>query len=263
MENTVNKAEIIKSLVESGMELEQAEAAYQEAFAPASGAGVPLPYPLLKVNNDATVADMGALVAAPIKNDDSGDVEGYGVTYAFKDVDVLILDRRAMWSKYDGGVGRTTVKTELLDTFAKASAYVDSFSGMDIPTLKEADDDIKYQQLILIGIRGKDSKDKFVFYNMYLKGAMLYNVNQLLDTCTNSQYVVLDAITKTSKKGSVKYTEFNLDKSVAFSLDSAEVLGNVMEFLESKTAFNKYVAEYNENLGINANEPAAASGLPE
>ena len=119
MSNQVEKSEIIKSLVESGMTIEQAEAAYNEAFAPQAGAGVKLPYALIKVNNDATVADMGALVSDPIKNEDSGDVEGYNETYSFAESDVLILDRRAMWSKYAGGTGRTTVKTELLDTFAK------------------------------------------------------------------------------------------------------------------------------------------------
>ena len=262
MSNQVEKSEIIKSLVASGMSLEQAESAYNEAFAPATGAGVKLPFGLIKVNNDATVASMGALVADAIKNEESGDVEGYNEEYNFADVDVLILDRRATWSKYDGGTGRTTVKTELLDTFAKASAYTDSFSGVDIATLKAADEDIKYQQLVLVGIRARGSKDTFKFFNMYLKGAMLYNVNQLLDTCTGSQYVVLEALTKTSKKGSVKYTEFDLNKSLATPLASAEVLGNVMEFLEAKTSFNSYVTEYNESLGaVEGITPSA--GLPE
>ena len=134
---------------------------------------------------------------------------------------------------------------------------------MDITTLKETDEDIKYQQLVLVGIRPRGADGKFKFFNMYLKGAMLYNINQLLDTCTGSQYVVLEAITKTSKKGSVKYSEFDLGKSLATPLASAEVLGNVMEFLECKTAFNKYVAEYNESLGINAREVVEAAGLPE
>ena len=175
----VEKVEIIKSLVASGMAVEDAEIAYNEAFAP-TVAGVKLPYALIKVNNDATVAGMGELVSDPIKNEESGDVEGYNETYAFKDVEVLVLDRRAMWSKYDGTTGRTTVKTELLDTFSKASAYTDSFTGVDIASLKEADDDIKYQQLVLLGIRPRGTDGKFKFFNMYLKGAMLYNINKLL-----------------------------------------------------------------------------------
>lgn len=263
--HNVEKADIIKSLVESGMTPEAALEAYESAFAPQTS-GVKLPFSLIKVNNDATVAPMGALVSDPIKDESTGDVEGYNEVYSFAETDVLILDRRATWSKYDGGTGRTTVKSELLDTFAKQAAYTDSFTGVSIADLKPEDEEIKYQQLILVGIRPKDSDEKFKFFNMYLKGAMLYNINQLLDTCTGSQYVVLEAITKTSKKGSVKYTEFNLDKSLATPLPSGEVLGNVMEFLDAKTAFNKYVAEYNENLGTVKSDVAtetAETGLPE
>ena len=263
MSTQVEKADIIKSLVASGMTPDQALAAYDSTFAPQTGAGVKLPFPLIKVNNDATVAGMGSLVADAIKNADSGDVEGYNEEYLFADSDVLILDRRATWSKYDGGTGRTTVKTELMDTFAKSSAYTDTFSGVDIATLKATDEDIKYQQLVLVGIRARGSKDKFKFFNMYLKGAILFNVNQLLDTCTGSQYVVLEAVTKTSKKGSVKYTEFELDKSLATPLASTEVLGNVMEFLDAKTAFNKYVVDYNESLGLDkGDETTEGDGLP-
>ena len=263
MSNNVEKSEIIKSLVASGMTDVQALEAYESAFAPQSG-GVKLPFPLIKVNNDATVAPMGALVTDAIKNSDTGDVEGYNGVYSFEDTDVLILDRRATWSKYDGGTARTTVKSELLDTFAKASAYTDSFSGMDIASMKEVDDDIKYQILSLVGIRKRGSGDKFTFFNMYLKGAMLYNFNKLLDTCTGSQYVVLEAITKTSKKGSVKYTEFDLTKSLATPLSSVEVLGSVMEFLDSKTAFNSYVVEYNDSLATVATATEETSaGLPE
>jgi hypothetical protein len=261
MAETVNKQEIIESLVASGMSIEDAEAAYLEAFAPHAG-GVMLPFPLLKVNNDATVATMGALVADPIRNEDSGDVEGYNEVIEFADVDYLILDRRAMWSKYDGAVGRTTVKTQLLDTFAKASAYVDSISGVDIATLKATDDDIKYQQLMLVGVRPKDSEEAFKFYVQYSKGAILYSQNQMLDTVSGSQYPVIQAVTKTSKKGSVKYTEFDLDKSVALSLPSTEVLKNVMPFLEAKTAFNNYVKDYNANIEGDTAE-AKEAGLPE
>lgn len=261
MAETVNKKEIIESLVATGMTLEEAEAAYVEAFAPQSG-GVRLPFPLIKVNNDATVAPMGALVADPIKNEETGDTEGYAEVYDFAEVDYLLLDRRAMWSKYDGSVGRTTVKTQLLDTFAKASAYTDSISGVDIQTLKETDEDIKYQQLVLVGIRPKGSGEAFKFYCSYVKGAILYSVNQLLDTASGSQYPVLDVVVKTSKKGSVRYTEFNLDKSVAMSLPSAEVLKNVMPFLEAKTAFNEYVRQYNDGLGGTAEATDKESGLP-
>jgi len=260
MPETVNKQEIIESLVASGMSIEDAEAAYTEAFAPSTG-GVRLPFPLLKVNNDATVAGMGTLVADPIKNEESGDVEGYNEEFKFEDVDYLILDRRAMWSKYDGAVGRTTVKTQLLDTFAKSSAYVDSISGVDITTLKETDDDIKYQQLLLVGVRPKDSDEAFKFYVQYSKGAVLYSQNQMLDTVSGSQYPIIQAITKTSKKGSVKYTEFDLDKSVALSLPSASVLKNVMPFLDAKTAFNNYIKEY--NAGLEGAAEAKEAGLPE
>ena len=266
MSNQVEKVDIIKSLVASGLTLEEAESAYLEAFAP-KNSGVKLPYNLIKVNNDATVADMGALVADPIKNEKSGDVEGYNEIYHFEEVEFLMLDRAAMWSKFDGNTGRTTVKTELLPTFSKTSAYIDSFSGVDITTLKEADEDIKYQHLALVGVRPRGTNEKFKFYNMYIKGAMLYNINQLMDTCSGSQYVVLEAITKTSKKGSVKYTEFDLGKSLALPLPAAEVLGNVMEFLDAKTKYSTYVKAYNEELGIGKDEvatgeEAAASGLP-
>lgn len=258
----VSKKEIIESLMASGMTLDEAAAAYESAFAPQSG-GVKLPFPLIKVNNDATVADMGALVADPIKNEDSGDTEGYNVVVKFEDADILILDRRAMYSCYDSNTGRTTVKTKLLDTYAKAAAYIDAISGEDIVSLRAVNEDIKYQQLVLVGVRAKGTNDAFVFYNMFAKGAILYNINQLLDTCTGSQYVVLNAITKTSKKGSVKYTEFKLDESSAMPLPSVEVLKNVIQFLDAKTQFNNYVTEYNGGLGTPEVPEAVTAGLPE
>ena len=261
MSETISREDIIKSLVESGLSIDDAEIAYQAAFAPQTS-GVKLPFPLIKVNNDATVADMGALVSDPIKDADSGDVEGYNEVFKFEDTDVLILDRRAMYSCYDSNTGRTTVKTELKDTYSKASAYTDSISGQDIVTLKEGNEDIKYQQLALVGIRPKGSDDAFTFYNMFAKGAILYNLNQLLDTCTGSQYVILNAVTKTSKKGSVKYTEFKLDESVAMPLPAAEILKNVMPFLDTKTAFTKYVSEYNDSLAIVKDEETEEAGLP-
>ena len=174
---TVSKNEIIQSLVATGMSLDEAALAYEAAFAPQTG-GVKLPFPLIKVNNDATVADMGALVSDAIKDEATGDVEGYNEIYKFEDSDVLILDRRAMYSCYDSGAGRTTVKTKLLDTYAKAGAYVDSISGVDIVTLKENNADIKYQQLALIGVRAKGTTDPFKFFNMFAKGDILYNVNK-------------------------------------------------------------------------------------
>ncbi len=257
----VSKEDIIKSLVEAGMSLEQAEEAYQSAFAPQSGSGPKLPFSLIKVNNDPTVAAMGALVSEAIKNEDSGEVEGYQETYLFEDVDTLILDRRAMYSMFDGATGRTTVKSELLDTYAKVDAYRDAISGRSIKDLKEEGLDVKYQQLILIGVRTRGTTEPFKFYCMYLKGAILYSVNQLLDTCTGSQYVIFDATTKTSKKGSVKYTEFDLTKSVATPLESTQVLMNVMPFLEAKTAFNRYVTDYNKSLDGSVEAPKEA-GLP-
>ena len=253
MSTQVERKEIIESLVASGMTPEQAAAAYESAFAPKTSGGTPLPFELLKVNNDATVADMGALVADPIKDEEADEVVGYNKVYKFEDIDFLILDRRATWSKYDGATGRTTVKSQLLDTFAKADAYIDSISGVPVAKLKETDDEIKYQQLILVGVRPRGSAEPFEFYNMYLKGAMLYNVNQLLDTCTGS---------KTSKKGSVKYTEFDLSNSVAVSLPSTQVLTNVMPFLDAKTAFNDYVTKFNEALG-SPKATEGEAGLPE
>jgi len=269
MEN-VNKKEIIESLVASGMSIEDAEKAYQEAFAP-SESGLRLPYGLIKVNNDAAVAPVGTFVANPIKNQDTGDVEGYETVYDFKDIEVLVLERRAMYSKYDGTTGRTTVKTPLLSTFTKASNYIDSFSGMDIATLREQDEDIKYQQLVLLGVRSKGSDDPFEFYCMFVKSSILFGFNKLLDTVQGAQYPLLHIITKQSKKGAVRYTEVDLDKSAAIQLPNAEVLKNVMPFLDAKTKYNEYIKSFNAQLtpetttdSSEATESAERSqGLPE
>ncbi len=108
MPQQIEKADIIKSLVESGMSPEAALEAYESAFAPQTS-GVKLPFALIKVNNDATVGERGSLVSDPIKDEDTGDVEGYNENYSTNDVDILVLDRRATWSRYDGSTGRTTV----------------------------------------------------------------------------------------------------------------------------------------------------------
>jgi len=243
---TVTREEIIESLVAQGMSVDDAAAAYEETFSGEQG-GLRLPLPLIKVNNDATIAPMGALVAEPTKNED-GDVEGYATVYDFADVEVLILERRATYSAYDSATGRTTVKTTLKDTYAKMTSYTDSATGTSIAELRTTNDAIKYQQLIVIGVRKRGTEDAFTFYNMYLKGTILYGINQLLDTCVGSSYPVLQIATKTSKKGSVKYTEIVLDNSVAFGLPTAEVLKNVSAFLDVKSSFNEYVSAYNVSL---------------
>ncbi len=116
---------------------------------------------------------------------------------------------------------------------------------------------------MLVGIRPRDSSEAFKFFNMYLKGAQLYGWNQVLDTVTGTQYPILNLVMKQAKKGSVRYSEVDLDSSLATPLEAGELLKNVIPFLDCKTAFNKYIAEYNDSLGINKDSPTPTVGLPE
>ena len=83
------------------------------------------------------------------------------------------------------------------------------------------------------------------FYNIYLKGATLYGINQLLDKVKDSPYILLNIVTKVSKKGAVRFTEIVLDKSEARALTKLELLGNLSALIEANNAFNTYVAEIN------------------
>ena len=235
------REEIIAQLVESGMTIEDAEKVYKEQFEVNNGT-VRLPFSLLKFNNVAGIADIGDLVAEPEKTED-GDVISYGVVYKPEDIDFLVINRRAMYSAFDPETNTISVKTKLQDTYAKKHSFVDIISGKTIDQL--ADLDPKYQVLATVGIRPKGSDEAFAFYNIYLKGATLYGINQLLDKVKESPYVLLNIVTKVSKKGAVRFTEIVLDKSEARALTKQELLGNLSALIEANNVFNEYVTELN------------------
>jgi hypothetical protein len=239
--NVELREEIIAQLVESGMTIEEAEKVYKEQFEVNNGT-VKLPFSLLKFNNIAGIADIGDLVAEPEKTED-GDVISYGVVYKPADIDFLVVNRKAMYSAFDPETSTISVKTKLQDTYAKKHSFVDIISGKTIDQLTTLDP--KYQVLATVGVRPKGTNEPFTFYNIYLKGATLYGVNQLLDKVKESPYVLLNLVTKVGKKGAVRFTEVVLDESEARALPKPELLTNLSALIEANNTFNKYVTELN------------------
>jgi hypothetical protein len=264
MTNDTTKNEIIAQLVESGMTIEEAEAVYKEQFT-SQGGGVRLPFPRIQVNNVAGIADIGVLVADPVKDDD-GEIVSYGTIYDFKDVDFLVINRKAMYNVYDAESGKVTVKTKLLDAFTAKSAYTDVLSGASIAQLAEAGVECKYQMLLTVGIRPKASDEAFTTYNMYAKGAMLYGLNQACDQVRDkSPYQLVNATTKISKKGAVRYADIDLDNTEARVLTKTELLKNLTYLMDTNKQFNEYITAINsqyDELLVSSNGQPSEDELP-
>ena len=257
------KEQIVAQLISTGMTAEQAEAQYNKLFSTDSGS-VKLPFPLLKFNNVAGVADIGQLVANPVK-DDSGDTVSYETVLNTADVEFTIITKKAMWGLQDQATGRSLVKTRLLDTMVGGSNFIDVNSGKSIQQLKDEGLEPKYQVLAVVGVRPKDTTEAFTYYNMFIKGAVLYGLNRLFDTYANeSAYSIANIAVKIGKQGAVRYTEIDLEASESRPFTTDDTLSNLTDILDVVQKQDAYVEAYNKQVEESAPQTATpAAGLPE
>ena len=257
--NEEMRLEIIAAMIEQGMSPEEAEAEFKKNFEH-GGDNVTLPYPRIQVNNVAGVAEIGQLVGEPEKDDD-GEVIKYNVVYDFKDIDFLVINRKAMYNVYDVPTKQTTVKTKLMDTYTSASNFIDVLSGRSIQSLKDEGVDVKYQHLLTVGVRPKGSTEEFKLYNMYAKGAVLFGINKVTDALrAEVPYQILSVVTKVGKNGAVRFATIDETKSEARALTKDELLGSLKQLLEANKTFEKYVEDINAQYDAQGTKTSDSTG---
>ena len=242
------KEQIIAQLIATGMDVEEAEKVYKEQFEVTTG--VSLPFPLLKVNNVRGIAEIGQIVGDPEKDED-GEVIKYNIVYDPKDIDILIINRKSMYNMFDPTTNSVSVKTKLQDPYTKKVNYIDVISGKSVVQLIEEGKDVKPQTLLTIGIRPKGSDEPFTPYNMYIKGTILYGMNQLISSVTTkTPYTIINMEMGIGKQGAVKFAIVDLDNenTTARAFEGQEMIDNINFILETNKVINQYVEDLNRQL---------------
>jgi hypothetical protein len=218
---------------------EQIKAILGAAESTSSGNG--LPFPLLKINFDADLGKLGVWGYNPIKGDEG--VTGYEKIYD-PTIKVRFLKSVAQYSKFDTAENRATVTSNIFALKDAKKAY-DLKTGVAISQLKEMDDDIKYQRILLGVIIDGEEEKPFI---MYAKGAFLYTLNEILRKYPNEGHLthIFELKTKKKKRGSVTY--FEVEAVNVEELSQEDFIKNIKKDAETISEFDKWVESVNNNV---------------
>jgi len=220
-----------------GLNEQQIEAILGAATANSKTGG--LPFPLLKINFDMDFGKVGAWAYNPQKDDD-GTITGYEKIYD-PTIKVRFLKSMYQYSKYDSAEGKPTITSNIFELKDAKKAY-DLKTGTLISQLKDMDDGIKFQRILLGVIEDGDERKPFI---LYAKGSFLFELNDILRKFPNDAHLthILELGTKKNKKGTVVWFTPTLVNSE--ELDQAEFLKRVKEDAELISKFNEWVEQVN------------------
>lgn len=258
------KIDFIKNVMDNmGISLEEAEAMYEE-LGPQNDSAPKLPFPLAKINNDEGVASRGELVWGPLKDED-GFVYSYENIKRFEDLDIVVLHRDSLYSCYDVNQNKTIAKTVYASVFEAATKRVDLMSGNKLERIKNSDGqsvtvvkdtkiEMTYQQLVLIGIRPKGTKEPLTILSIFLKKVPLITFNRLMDKVNSPKMCpVMNLVTGTARRGNVKYAIFEADQCEVRVMDREDYFANLTDIMTAVKTQREYIKGINKYL-VNASD---------
>jgi len=208
-----------------------------------TGGGTQLPLALVKINYDSDFGKVGALAVNPQKEE--REVVGYEKVYEspFK---IRVLKSYYQYSKYDPNTNQTTVSSNIFTSLKDAKKAIDMKSNLLVKDLRESDDKIKMNRILVLEIDGD------TIGVMFVKGAYLYELNQILAKFPNDGHlaVELELTHKKQKNGTVTYFTPELKDS-----SDHDFIKTIKEDSGAISAMDKWVKEYNSSLEGASSKP--------
>jgi len=248
----LNLAELTKEQLQA-MGLDDAQIAAILNTVEENKGGQGVPFPLLKINFDPDFGKVGAYAYNP-QRDDEGNMSGY--EYISEEVTIRPIKSLYQYSKFDVEQNKPTVTSNIFPLREAKKAY-DLKTGTPISVLKEADNDIKFQRILLGTIEIDGEEKPFV---MYAKGSFLYELNNILGQYKNDGHMThkFTLGTKKNKKGTVIwYTPTFVDVK---ELSQDEFIKKIKEDAELIRQFDEWVVSVNAG---NSDTPSTTKSTPD
>jgi len=216
--------------------------------------GSGLPFPALKVNYEFDAVDVcqfGSWMVNAQKEEGvltSADVITNGIK---EKMNMVILASKFQYSKYDAVSGSTSVSSNIFSSLGEAKAARDAKSGRPISELKKKDDKIKMQEIALVKVWSDTAKP--VIAIAYIKGALLYGINQMRNGLPNNGNLMYEFSFNLEKKknGSTNFVVVDEDSVVVNQRSMEDIKDNMKETSEAIKAFTSWVDTTNQsNTGV-------------
>jgi len=210
-----------------------------------------LPFPLVKVNYDPDLGNLGDLCFNPQKDDSGATVSCEKMfEQPFK---IRFLKSYFQYSKFDGAENRVTVMSNIFASTRDAKKAYDLKSGVPITTIKDNEEDVKLVRISLVELFDDEGNKYYGIF--YIRGAYLFAMNEILQKFENEAHLtkVLTIAHEKKKKGRVVYYVPVLEAE-----EDYDFLKTIKEDSEQIAKFDKWVQQVNSQ-GTTETTPTTSS----